>query len=101
MSKLRLRQRGLRNILAFGIVLAEASDVTALSESQNIALVPDASGRFSFGGTLPTSGFPGGYAPTFTNVDPLTIGATENLSGFDTVVLVGTVRLRCPLVPRE
>jgi hypothetical protein len=52
-------------------------------------LVPNAQGRFSFGGTLPTTGFPGGYTPTFTNVDPLSIGVTEDLAGFDTVALVG------------
>jgi len=91
MSKLRIRPSGLCNLIigALGILIIGAREVTALSESQKIALVPDASGRSNFGGALPTSGFPGGYAPTFTNVDPVRIGVTESLSGFDTVVLVG------------
>ena len=60
--------------------------------SQRVALVPHARGLSSHGGTFPTSRFPGGYAPTFTNVaieairdspgDPLT-------AGYDTVLLNG------------
>jgi hypothetical protein len=76
-------------IVAIALLLAAAGEVRALSESTDIALVPNARGRSNFGGVLPTSGFPGGYAPTFTNVNPFAIGATEDLSGFDTVVLVG------------
>jgi hypothetical protein len=70
----------------------QVASATSIPRSQNIALVPNAGGRFNNGGTLPTSGFPN-YAPTFTNVsqdsirndavDPLTTG------GFDTVVLNG------------
>lgn len=53
--------------------------------------MPDASGRQDNGGTFPTSGFPGGYAPSFTNITPEAIrgDATNPLAGFDTVVLNG------------
>ena len=79
-----------------GTFAAPARQALALTRSQNIALVPDAGGKFNFGGTLPTaiSGQPGvplGYSPSFTNVNPNTIatGGGGVLSGFDTVVLVG------------
>jgi hypothetical protein len=65
--------------------------------SQNVALVPSAAGQQDFGGVLPTSGFPDGYAPTFTNVSPESIrdAPTDPLvaGGFDTVVLVGICRI--------
>lgn len=54
--------------------------------SSNVALVPGPCGAFSGAGCMPTSGFSGGYAPSFTNV------ATSNLpnviSNYDTVVLL-------------
>jgi cysteine-rich repeat protein len=76
-------------IVAILFFIVGLGEVAALSQSENVALVPNSTGRFAFGGTLPTTGFPGGFSPTFTNVDPFTIGNTEDLSGFDTVVLVG------------
>lgn len=64
----------------------------ATPKSQSVALVPNAQGRTFLGGTLPTSGFPNGYAPTYSNITPESI--RDNASnpigtGFDTVVLVG------------
>lgn len=69
-------------------------EVPALNHSRSnyIALVPNPGGLFGFGGALPTSGFSGGYAPLFLNLDPLRIsdaGRPDPLSGFDTVVLNG------------
>lgn len=65
--------------------------------SQNVALVPNASGLYDHGGTLPTSGFgnlPDGitpFTPTFTNLHPNNIrdDATDPIvaGGYDTVVL--------------
>lgn len=65
--------------------------------SQNIALVPNASGLYPHGGALPTSGFgtlPDGvtaYNPTFTNLHPSVIkdpASVAPLANFDTVVLI-------------
>jgi hypothetical protein len=95
-----------RRVAAFTLIVALAlvgtlagpayPAVAVTARSQNIALVPDAHGKFNFGGTLPTSiigrpGVPSGYSPSFTNVSPNTIatGGSSVLSGFDTVVLVG------------
>jgi len=77
--------------------LALAQPALALTRSQNVALVPSATGKFNFGGTLPTAiagqpGVPAGYSPTFANVSPDAIanGSIANpITGFDTVVLVG------------
>ncbi len=68
-----------------------ATAQAAVPQSANVALVPNAQGRSNFGGTLPTTGFPGGYAPTFTNVTVESIrdAAANPLTGFDTVVLNG------------
>jgi len=64
----------------------------ALTESNNVALVPDANGWNSHGGYLPTTGFPGGYSPTFTDLSPTSIrdDAADPIvaGGYDTVVLV-------------
>jgi lysophospholipase L1-like esterase len=56
-----------------------------------VALVPDASGLSASGGSLPTSGLPGGYAPTFTSIDTDAVrdAAVDPLAGYDTVVLNG------------
>jgi endonuclease/exonuclease/phosphatase family metal-dependent hydrolase len=77
-----------------GPVLLDPSVARAAQfpRSQAIALVPNASGRFQFGGVLPTSGFPGGYSPSFTNISPESIrdAAQDPLAaGYDTVVLNG------------
>jgi hypothetical protein len=68
------------------------SPAHALTHSQKIALVPNAHGLASNGGSLPTSGFPGGYSPTFINLLPTSIRDNASdpiaLGGFDTVVLV-------------
>lgn len=64
----------------------------ALARSQNVAIVPGPSGQAHHGGILPTTGFPSGYAPAFTNVSPTAIAdgtASDPIAtGFDTVVLV-------------
>lgn len=75
--------------LAVLLVIACIGEVRALNQSENVALVPNATGLYYYGGTLPTTGFPDGYSPSFTNVDPYSIGTTQDLSGYDTVVLVG------------
>ncbi len=79
--------------LAFAAVTSGTAQAAA--NSQNVALVPDDDGDSDYGGdsggTLPTSGFPDGYAPSFTNLDPEDIadGTQANpLTAFDTVVLV-------------
>ena len=60
-------------------------------ESSKVALVPNNHG-YSHGGSLPISGFPGGFSPTFTNLDPATIrdAPTDPIvaGGYDTVVLI-------------
>lgn len=69
---------------------AAPADAAGFPRSESIALVPNASGRQSGGGTFPTSGFPNGYAPTFTDVaiESIRDGATNPIAaGFDTVVL--------------
>ena len=58
--------------------------------SERVALVPNAGGRQNNGGVFPTSGFPDGYAPVFTDVSIESI--RDNLadpvaSGFDTLLL--------------
>jgi len=72
--------------------MIKISPVHALSQSQNVALVPNAYGLANNGGCLPTSGFPGGYSPTFTNLSPYSIrdDPTDPIAagGFDTVVFV-------------
>jgi hypothetical protein len=62
------------------------------SQSRYVAMVPNAGGLFSFGGTLPTSGFAGGYQPLFINLDPNRISDASRpdpLGTYDTVVLNG------------
>lgn len=71
--------------------LGSASAAEAATSSQNVALVPNATGLVNNGGELPTTNFPNGYSPAFTPVSPDTIAnASSNpLAGYDTVVLVG------------
>lgn len=80
-------------IFIITLLFSVVADVYALPQSSKIALVPNAGGRTNNGGTLPTSNFIGGYAPTFVNVTVESIrdNATDPLAagGFDTVVLVG------------
>src|SRR5690242_18409482 len=75
-------------LIPFGMPIRPAF---AAAASQNIAIIPSATGRTNLGGVLNTSGFPAGYAPTFTQVLPETIrdAAANPLVGFDTAVLVG------------
>jgi hypothetical protein len=60
--------------------------------SSKVALVPGPTGLAGNGGTLPTSGFPGGYSPTFVNLSPDNIknDASDPIvaGNFDTVVFV-------------
>ncbi|MGB3952168.1 MAG: Ig-like domain-containing protein [Solirubrobacterales bacterium] len=68
----------------------------AATASQNVLMVPSPNGEGSHGGALPTSGFPDGYAPAFSNADPDDIadGTIANpLIGIDTVVLVQLCRI--------
>jgi hypothetical protein len=62
-----------------------------MQESSKVALIPNKSGSYH-GGSLPTMGFPGGFSPTFTNLDPATIRDAPIdpivAGGYDTVVLV-------------
>lgn len=64
----------------------------ALPQSSKVALVPDKFGLHPHGGSVPTSGFPGGFAPTFTDLDPNSIKNDPidpiTAGGYDTVVLV-------------
>jgi hypothetical protein len=78
------------------LVIASASNRTTYAlpgGSSKVALVPSQSGLAGNGGFLVTSGFPGGFSPTFTNLNPADI-SNPSLSdpiaagGFDTVVLV-------------
>ena len=73
------------SLLALQSGSTPSADAVMVSSS-NVALVPGPCGAFSGAGCMPTSGFSGGYAPTFTNV------ATSNLpsviSNYDTVVLL-------------
>lgn len=71
-------------------IAAAAATGRGFPRSQNIALVPDTGGQEDHGGSFPTSGFPNGYAPVFTNVSAEAIrdNATDPIgSGYDTVVL--------------
>lgn len=86
---------GVRVIVAVlasaAMFLGLAASSHAAIASQNVLLVPSATGEGNHGGTLPTSGFPGGYSPAFTDKSPADIadGSIANpLTGFDTVVLV-------------
>jgi hypothetical protein len=78
-------------VMASTLVLAnhQHASATPFTHSSRVALVPDQYGRENHGGTLPTSGFPDGYAPTFGTVTAETIrdGADDPLSQYDTVVL--------------
>jgi hypothetical protein len=76
--------------LIFGVVSFATINPAQAAASQKVAFVPSDSGQAGNGGTLPTAGFPGGYAPTFTDVSLASIrdGATDPLPAFDTVVLV-------------
>lgn len=82
-------------VISTGILavpLAASSEAASIPRSQNIALVPNQFGRFNFGGTLPTGGFPDGYAPSFTSISPESIrdeAANPIASGLDTIVLNG------------
>ena len=74
------------------VVEAPPAAATAFAKSQGVALVPNANGAQNNGGTLPTSGFPGGYGPSFTDISPESIRDSvinPIASGFDTVVLNG------------
>lgn len=59
----------------------------AATQSANVLLVPSAYGQADNGGTFPTSGFPGGFAPTFTE-GSLSVIQNGQLAGYDTLVLV-------------
>jgi hypothetical protein len=66
------------------------SNAASFLKSETVALVPDADGRTNNGGSFPTTGFPDGYAPSFSNVslEDIRDAATNPIgSGFDTVVL--------------
>lgn len=80
------------SLLALGIFSSNVPLTFALTESSNVALVPDSNGLNSHGGYLPTTGFPGGYSPTFTNLHPNSIrdDPTDPIvaGGYDTVVIV-------------
>jgi hypothetical protein len=70
--------------------LVRPTPASAIAASQKVALVPSASGSALNGGTMPTTGFPGGYAPVFTDVSLASIrdDAVDPLTGFDTVALL-------------
>jgi hypothetical protein len=89
--------------ISIAVLLFNTRLVKALPQSVKVALVPNASGLALNGGTLPTSGFPGGFSPTFQNVNPADIanpGLPDPIAtgGFDTVVLV-QIGLRYPPNP--
>lgn len=69
----------------FGVVWA--SSAAALPQSTHVLLVPNAYGAAGHGGDFPLSGFPGGYAPSFTT-GGLSLIQNGQLAGYDTVVLV-------------
>ncbi|HEY7510113.1 MAG TPA: Ig-like domain-containing protein, partial [Vicinamibacteria bacterium] len=61
-------------------------------QSEQVAMVPSAMGRFAHGGVLSTTGFAGGYSPLILVVDPLAVGNAslpDPLPSFDTVALNG------------
>lgn len=62
-----------------------ASPAAAAAKSTNVLLVPAASGPH--GGAFPTTGYPTGYAPTFTT-GALSLIESGQLAAYDTVVLV-------------
>jgi len=80
---------GLLVCLAAVAVLG-ASSASGLPRSVNVLLVPNATGQEPHGGTYPTTGFPGGFAPTFTSgsLSSIQNAATDPLTAYDTVVLV-------------
>lgn len=63
------------------------SSAAALPQSTHVLLVPNAAGAAGHGGNFPLSGFPDGYAPTFTSGD-LSLIQNGQLTGYDTIVLV-------------
>jgi hypothetical protein len=74
----------------FSTLQVAPSNAASFLKSQTIALVPDAGGRTNNGGSFPTTGFPGGYAPSFSDVslEDIRDAATNPIdSAFDTVVL--------------
>jgi hypothetical protein len=84
------RSAALALVAAVALMLLMATGAAANAQSNNIALVPGPAGQAGNGGDLPTSNFPNGYAPSFTNVAIADIddGTIANpLDGFDTVVL--------------
>jgi hypothetical protein len=77
-------------VAALALMAVMAAGASANSQSNNIALVPSPNGEEPHGGALPTSGFPDGYSPSFTNVTSAQIedgSSPDPLAGFDTVVL--------------
>ena len=73
-----------------GVTGAPLATAAGFPQSENIALVPNASGRQSGGGVFPTSGFPDGYSPTFTDVpiEAIRDDLVDPIAGnYDTVLL--------------
>ena len=72
------------------LFLLAATGASANDKSVNVAIAPNPDGEGLNGGTLPTSNFPNGYNPSFTNVSLADIadGTIANpLTPFDTLVL--------------
>jgi len=88
--KTLVARMALGSVIAFVVFMAQTATPTVtratMISSQNVALVPGPCGSSSGAGCMPTTGFSGGYSPTFTNV------ATANLpsviNNYDTVVLL-------------
>lgn len=76
--------------LLSALVLVCASSAGATTQSSKVLLVPSASGQAGHGGVFPTSGFPGGFAPSFgtTSLASIEDPASNPLTSYDTVVLV-------------
>lgn len=77
-------------VTALFLVVASSASA-AVSQSANVALVPSATGAAGHGGELPTSAFPSGYAPTFTDLslaDIANSAIANPLTAYDTVALV-------------
>lgn len=79
------------------------AEASGFVRSEKVALVPNPNGQEDHGGAFPTTGFPDGYAPQFSNVSVSSIrdDATNPLdAGYDTVVLNSLCQIGSELASR-
>lgn len=75
-------------VVAVFTVVPRSDEVAhaTFASSENVALVPGPCGAFGGAGCMPTTGFSGGYSPSFTSVETSTLPSV--IAGYDTVVLL-------------